>query len=223
MFTLDACPATASNGPLLDIMPRTPSFSTFGLGRPAQRQGKLIPYMPGFVGTPDEREALAAYVAEGLHGKKRPTSPMPSRSMKPRSRPLTRATAEYVLLAWNNLGMHCISDSDPYFVILPPANDLWAQLVRRGDPPAVVAEGIRLEYKVEAGFENPSAHVRFWEFAPRNFGAEVPVNVGLGGKGMSGEMEFKSELGSFPLIWCRWSLSRRWQLQSLSAVRDYGR
>ena len=101
------------------------------------------------------------------------------------------------MLAWNNLGMHCISDSDPYFVILPPANDLYAQLIRRGDVPQVVTEGIKLEYQVEPGFENPSAHVRLWEFASKNFGADLQKNVGLAGNGVAGEMKLKEGLGSF--------------------------
>jgi hypothetical protein len=70
-------------------------------------------------------------------------------------------------------------------------------LVRRGDAPEIVTEGVKLEYEVEKGFENPARHVRFWEFAKSNFGKALPDNVGLAGKGMSGEMELKEGLGAF--------------------------
>ena len=94
-------------------------------------------------------------------------------------------------------GMHCISDSDAYWVLLPPANDLYAQLIRRGDKPQVVTTGIEISYKVEPGFENPSAHVEFWKYAPSLFGVELPDNVGLSGNGLSGRMHLKEEMKAF--------------------------
>ena len=53
---------------------------------------------------------------------------------------------DYVLLAWNNLGMHCVSDSDPYWILLPPANDIYAQLVKRGDSPENHHRGGRAQF-----------------------------------------------------------------------------
>ncbi|MFA6034485.1 MAG: hypothetical protein WC889_16420, partial [Myxococcota bacterium] len=39
-------------------------------------------------------------------------------------------SADHVLLAWNDLGMHCLNPSYDSAVILPPYNTVWAQVVR---------------------------------------------------------------------------------------------
>ena len=98
---------------------------------------------------------------------------------------------EYVLLSWNNLGMHCISDSDPYWILLPPANDIFAQLVKRGDPPEIITEGVEISYAVEKGFEHPEKHVRFWEFADKLLGADLKPGVGVGGLKVNGIMKLE--------------------------------
>ena len=43
----------------------------------------------------------------------------------------------YVVLAWNNLGMHCDNPDFQDLAVLPPYNTLWAQVVKVGDPAAV--------------------------------------------------------------------------------------
>lgn len=187
-------------GPMHDILPLTAHIPFIGMDAQLNGQGKLRPYMPRFLGTPEERGALAAYIVEGLHGKA-PAQPatFAPRPTSAEAAPFDMAGAEYVLLAWNTLGMHCISDSDPYFVILPPANDLNAQLIHRGPLPEVVSKGVKITYKVEPGFETPADRVRFWEFAKSNFflKQELPANVGLSGKGLSGEMEYSASLKVF--------------------------
>ncbi len=104
---------------------------------------------------------------------------------------------EYVLLSWNNLGMHCISDSDPYWILLPPANDIFAQLVKRGDPPEIITEGVEISYAVEKGFEHPEKHVRFWEFADKLLGADLKPGVGVGGLKVNGIMKLEEEHRAF--------------------------
>ena len=111
--------------------------------------------------------------------------------------PFDKEKDEYVLLAWNNLGMHCISDSDPYWVLLPPANDLFAQLVKRGDSPQIITEGVEISYAVEKGFERPQKQVRFWEFADKLFGANLPEGMGLSGNGVTGTMKLEEEHRAF--------------------------
>lgn len=108
-----------------------------------------------------------------------------------------KETDQYVLLAWNNLGMHCISDSDPYWILLPPANDIFAQLVKRGDSPELITEGVEISYQVENGFEAPEKQVRFWEFADKLFGADLADGVGLGGLKVSGTMTLEEERRAF--------------------------
>ncbi len=111
--------------------------------------------------------------------------------------PFDKNKDEYVLLSWNNLGMHCISDSDPYWILLPPANDIFAQLVKRGDPPEIVTEGVEISYAVEKGFEHPEKHVRFWEFADKLLGADLKQGVGVGGLKVSGMMQLEDEHRAF--------------------------
>ncbi len=108
-----------------------------------------------------------------------------------------KETSEYVLLAWNDLGMHCISDSDPYWILLPPANDLFAQLVKRGDSPEIITEGVELTFTVEDGFKYPERHVRFWEFADKLLGANLKPGVGVGGQKVSGTMKLEAEHRAF--------------------------
>jgi hypothetical protein len=93
--------------------------------------------------------------------------------------------------------MHCVTDSDPWFVILPPANTLEAQLIRRDELPTLVTEGVAVTYRVEPGFEDPASQVAFWEYAESNFGRSIPRNVGLSGNGMSGEMTYVEDMESY--------------------------
>ena len=91
-------------------------------------------------------------------------------------------------MAWNNLGMHCLSDSDPYFVILPPANEIQAQLIRRGETPEVVKEGVTLHLhrSRKGNLRIPPRTCVSGNSPGQNFGVELEKNVGLKGFGMSG-------------------------------------
>ncbi len=59
------------------------------------------------------------------------------------------AKAEYVLTAWSRNGMQHVSDTDGAMTLLPPGNVLEAQLIRRGDKPGVVTEGVTITYRLE--------------------------------------------------------------------------
>lgn len=111
--------------------------------------------------------------------------------------PFDKETDQYVLLAWNNLGMHCISDSDPYWILLPPANDLFAQLVKRGDSPQIITDGVEISYQVQEGFEYPQRQVRFWEFADQLLGVDLEPGIGLSGNGLSGIMSLEEKHRAF--------------------------
>ena len=41
------------------------------------------------------------------------------------------AGERYVVLAWNDLGMHCYNRDFRDLAVLPPYNTLWAQVLRR--------------------------------------------------------------------------------------------
>jgi len=97
---------------------------------------------------------------------------------------------EYVLLGWNDLGMHCYNRDFRDLAVLPPYNTLWAQVIRRGDPPQIVTNNITVEYS----FPNNTYSVgksNFWTYAQSLFSLPEPLpdNIGLTGKGLSGEMD----------------------------------
>lgn len=188
----------SAGGPLNDILELTKGFGVFGIDSRLDGNGKISAYMPPFMGTREERWALAFYIVEGLNSTKhKPDAVFPAENKPVEIPPFDSGSAEYVLLAWNNLGMHCISDSDPYWVLLPPANDLFAQVIKRGEIPEVITADIEITYEVEKGFENPSRHVKFWDHAESIFGAKLEKNVGLAGNGLSGHMHLLKELNAF--------------------------
>ena len=94
----------------------------------------------------------------------------------------------YVLLGWNDLGMHCYNRSFQDLAVLPPYNTLYAQVIKRGDPPQIVTQGIRVQYSFP---DNTSSVTKsdFWTYTPKLFGANLPDNVGLKGKGLAGVMD----------------------------------
>ncbi len=105
-----------------------------------------------------------------------------------------------MLLVWNDLGMHCISDNEKYFSFLPPANTLNAQLFKRGEKPQLVTAGVTMEYEVEEGFRNPQNHSMFWDYDTQIFGVDLPEGTGLMGKGVTGTMEFEGSVWAAHLI-----------------------
>jgi mono/diheme cytochrome c family protein len=197
IFRLQCSSCHSRGGYLNDIMPLTAHFPLLGMESQLDGQGKLVEYMPPFLGTDPERHALARYITEGLHGKVEQVPLAEEKAPEFVIPPFDDENDEYVLFAWNNLGMHCLSDSDPFFVILPPSNEIQAQLILRGETPEVVTEDVKITYTAPEGFENPAGEVRFWDFEDQNFGVELEPNVGLKGLPISGEMKLQEEQGYF--------------------------
>ena len=105
-------------------------------------------------------------------------------------------TGEFVVLAWNDLGMHCLNDTYDQAVILPPYNTVWAQIVERGDPPRVVTSGLTVEFRLELNTYSygKRTYGQFWDTFPEVFGpltgmGTLQRDIGLTGTGLSGEME----------------------------------
>jgi hypothetical protein len=95
---------------------------------------------------------------------------------------------EFVLLGWNDLGMHCYDLDYSDMAVLPPYNTLWAQVIRRGDPPELVTAGITVSYSFQDNTRSDNK-TNFWEFDQDLFGVDLAPNVGLAGKGLAGEMD----------------------------------
>jgi hypothetical protein len=100
----------------------------------------------------------------------------------------------YSVFAWNELGMHCLNPTYDQLVILPPYNNLAAQVVKRGNPPEIMTTGLTVEYRV---INNTSSYgkgsfAQFWDNALALFGVTPAHDVGLTGNGLSGSMTEKA-------------------------------
>ena len=102
------------------------------------------------------------------------------------------AGGTYKILAWNDLGMHCYSRDFADLAVLPPYNTLWVQVVKSGNPPELVTSGIRVEY-FYADNSYSVGKTNFWSYDQALFGVDLPPNVGLKGKGLSGTMELSGD------------------------------
>ena len=101
-------------------------------------------------------------------------------------------SGSYSLLAWNDLGMHCVDGKDySVFSILPPYNNLHAQLVNKTTNKQVTS-GVTLTYESYAdttvastdplyGSINTisSSKTNFWTYVQALFGAQPALDHGL--------------------------------------------
>lgn len=109
--------------------------------------------------------------------------------------------AQYVVFAWNDLGMHCLNPSYDTAVILPPYNTVWAQVVQRGAPPQVVTGGLSVEYRVvnNTSSVNKGSFGQFWTYVLQLFKVTLAPNTGLNletptlHNGLSGTMVAKGD------------------------------
>ena len=78
-----------------------------------------------------------------------------------------------MVLAWNDLGMHCYNRNFQDLGVLPPFNNLWAQVIKVGDPPQIITSGIEVTYE----FPNNTysvGKVRFLDLRPATFRFALP-------------------------------------------------
>ncbi|MEZ4386890.1 MAG: FlgD immunoglobulin-like domain containing protein [Candidatus Krumholzibacteriia bacterium] len=92
----------------------------------------------------------------------------------------------HVVLVCNDLGMHCMNQSHQYLSVLPPYNDLQAQVILRGDAtrlPQILVDGVSLEYSIP-GNTYSVGKTDFWDYDLALFGVDLPPDIGLTGKGL---------------------------------------
>jgi hypothetical protein len=97
-------------------------------------------------------------------------------------------TGRHALLAWNDLGMHCVDGKDySVFSILPPYNNLHAQLVNAATGRAVTS-GVTLTYEAVADptgsintFSDDVNKTNFWTWVSTVYGVSLPSNEGFTG------------------------------------------
>ncbi len=95
------------------------------------------------------------------------------------------------VIAWNNLGMHCMDDDYSVFSILPPFNTVDAQVLDTTGRLVLQPSGISVSYEAVAdpdGSINTTSEgkTNFWEYAGTLFGATLQVDTGLTGLSMPG-------------------------------------
>ncbi len=98
-----------------------------------------------------------------------------------------QTSGDYMLLAWNDLGMHCMDGKDySVFSILPPYNNLVAQLVKRGERPENITSGVTISYEAAPSFDakwntTSVTKTNFWNYVQKLFGVSLQDDVGLAG------------------------------------------
>ncbi|MAT73373.1 MAG: hypothetical protein CMJ58_28145 [Planctomycetaceae bacterium] len=93
----------------------------------------------------------------------------------------------YVVLGYNDLGMHCMNADFSQLCILPPYNSLHAQVIRRGREPDIVTRNVTVRYTIPSNTTSVTK-TNFWQFAPALFGVMLPPDIGLTGNGLEGVM-----------------------------------
>jgi hypothetical protein len=97
------------------------------------------------------------------------------------------AAPAYALMAWSELGMHCIDGKDySVFSVLPPYNIIHAQLLKKGEPPVAITSGVTISYLATAdttGSVNSrsASKSNFWKYVQLLFLASPPPEIGLAG------------------------------------------
>jgi len=139
-------------GPMNNIKPWTATLTQRGMVALIGAISKVNPAMPPFVGNQAEKEALASYLAEVLGGHKDEAQAAVVLTGQDTEIPaFNPAKDEYVLLAWPDLGMHMVVESQGAFSLRPPQLELNAQLIKRGDGPSKITDNVNLTYAVEGG------------------------------------------------------------------------
>lgn len=151
LYNLLCLSCHAVGGPMRDIKQLAAPYTPSGLEAMISGIDTFHPSMPPFTGTAEERKALAWYIAHGLNGR---NDPEPVRLIEkvveiPAFAP---ETDRYVLLVWSTLGMRYVAEVKGVLSLFPPGNGLRAQLIQRGEIPALVNQGVTLRYRVENGF-----------------------------------------------------------------------
>jgi hypothetical protein len=101
------------------------------------------------------------------------------------------AAPQWTVLGWNDLGMHCMDSDYSVFAILPPFNNVRAQLIDPAGHLASATGGLQLHYEAVAdadGSINSTSvgKTGFWSFTQPLFGVSLLPDQGLAGCGMPG-------------------------------------
>jgi len=162
-----------------------PTTSTAEVSAPTL--GATSPAAPTPIAATSTGATPAIAVPQGSSGMAYPAPETGIPSVLPTAMPLQN----YVVFAWNNLGMHCYQRDFSQFLILPPYNNLEAQVVQRGREPRILRASTEVDYQTLEN-TNPVPYTNFWDYASA-YGFNVQPGIGLTGKGTSGSMDFSTD------------------------------
>ena len=97
------------------------------------------------------------------------------------------SNSSYLLLAWNDLGMHCMDEDFSVFSILPPYNNLNAQLIKKDDTSNKhIVSGVTITYKATQSLDGKinttsAQKTNFWDYVKQLFGVSLSNDTGLSG------------------------------------------
>jgi hypothetical protein len=105
--------------------------------------------------------------------------------------PALPAALDWTVVGWNDLGMHCMDSDYEIFSILPPYNNIHAQVFDASGHLITNPNNVTLTFKAVAdayGSINVTSagKTNFWEHSLELFGAAPPVDQGLAGYSMPG-------------------------------------
>jgi hypothetical protein len=111
-------------------------------------------------------------------------APIPSDQSIPRAyaAPVLGAT---IVLGYNDLGMHCINQDFSEIMVLPPYNNLRAQVIDRHAEPNIVTSGVTVTFTIPSNTHSADK-CNFWTFSEALLGTALPPDIGLTGHGLSG-------------------------------------
>ena len=142
----------------------------------------------GFSFFPALRKAAVLVAAVGIVVLLVFTAPSVKPAAAQSNSPASPAAPNWVILAWNDLGMHCYNRDFEDLAVLPPYKNLWAQVIKVEDPPQITTSSVKVAYS----FPDNTFSVgksNFWDYDLALFGVDLPPNIGLKGRGSAGEMD----------------------------------
>ena len=152
----------------------------------------MVENLPTAISTnaPTEPTAQGSATQPGSAGIAIPSFPNPDQSIPAGIVPSSKSS-QYTIFTWNNLGMHCYMSDYSRFLVLPPYNVFWAQVVAKGSEDPQILSSLQLQYSIPS-VTQPENHSNFWQYA-KQYGFDLQPGVGLTGKKTSGTMDAKSD------------------------------
>jgi cytochrome bd-type quinol oxidase subunit 1 len=147
LFNISCSQCHSNGGFMNDIKVLIKDYSPFGLEALLTGIGKRNTYMPKFYGTDLERKALAKYLFK-ISGKKNIViSKQVIKEVKTHG--FDYQTSEYVLLSWTDKGMNYIPGRNEVLKINDTIVNVHATLIKRGNVPELVQDGVKLYLRFE--------------------------------------------------------------------------